>query len=54
MLERKKPLLEKRAKILKGEITDYSEYIPLYEASETEVTAIVAGIVKTEEDVEAE
>ena len=54
MLEKKRPLLEKRAKILKGEITDFSEYIPLYEAAVVEVTTMVAGIVKTDEEIEAE
>ena len=51
---RRAPVLEKRAKILKGEITNFAEYLPLYDEQEAEVKSIVAGIVKSPEDLEAE
>lgn len=54
MQEKRAPLLEKRAKIIKGEILDFSDYIPAFDTTVTEITQIVAGIVKTEEDIEAE
>lgn len=47
---RRAPIIEKRAQILKGEVTAFGEYIPLFEAQATEVKTIVAGIVKTAED----
>jgi nucleosome assembly protein 1-like 1 len=54
MQVRRAPILEKRAKILKGEDTNFGEYLPLFDEQAIEVKAIVAGIVKTPEDIEAE
>ena len=54
MQEKRAPLLEKRAKIIKGDISDFADYIPAFDTTVTEITQIVAGIVKTEEDIEAE
>jgi hypothetical protein len=54
MMEKKNPLLEKRAKILSGETKDFTEYLPAYDKTCAEITEIVAGIIKTEEDLEAE
>lgn len=45
--EKKTPLLEKRNDIVLGKITDYSEFIPAYEAAYMQVGTIVAGIQKT-------
>ena len=54
MLLRRNPVIEKRAKILKGEVTDFDEYLPAFDEQVTVVKEIVAGIVKSEEDLEAE
>jgi malate synthase len=47
--ERKKPLLELRNKIVSGEITDFSEFVPKFDAAVPELETIVAGIVKLDD-----
>jgi hypothetical protein len=46
------PIIAKRAQITKGEVTNFDEYLPLYDAQEAEVKTIVAGIVKSAEDAQ--
>jgi len=52
--EKKKPLLELRNKVVLGEVTDFTEQIPSYDANLKEVTTIVAGIVKTQKEKDAD
>jgi hypothetical protein len=49
---RRAPIIAKRAQITKGEVTNFDEYLPLYDAQEAEVKTIVAGIVKSAEDAQ--
>ena len=49
---KKKPLLEARAALLKGENTDYSQYLEEFDATAEKLETIVAGIVKTDEEKE--
>lgn len=49
-MERKKPLLQKRNDIVLGKITDFAEYIPKYEKTQTENEEIVVGVVKSDKD----
>jgi len=50
--EKKKPLLEARAAILKGTNTEYAEFLEVFDATAVKLETIVAGIVKTDEEKE--
>ena len=52
--EKKRPLLEHRNKIVSGEFTDFSDFVPKFDAAVPELETIVAGIVKTDKDEEEE
>lgn len=51
-MEKKRPIFEKRNEIVKGNITDFSEFEPAYEKNYCDVFTIVAGIVKTPKEKE--
>ena len=50
----KKPLLEKRNDVILGKITDFTEFVPKYEETYQQVGTIVAGIVKSPKEKEAD
>ena len=52
MNARKAPIYEKRDKIIKGEITEFQEFIPRFDKSHIGLKKIVAGIVKNEAEKE--
>lgn len=52
--EKKKPLLELRNKIVSGEVADFSDFVPKFDAAVPELETIVAGIVKSDKEDEDE
>ena len=51
---KKKPLLEMRNEIVLGKITDYTDKVEQHEANVKEVNTIVAGIVKSQKEKDAD
>ena len=52
--EKKQPFLEERANVIRGEITDFTSYVPEFDATHEKLETIVAGIVKTDKEKEEE
>merc|ERR1712151_1483203 len=50
--EKKRPILELRDNILRGEVQDFSNMIPKYDSHVPELETIIAGIQKTDEEKE--
>ena len=54
IMERKKPLLDDRRKIIAGELTDFTSFVPRFEESHMSLEQKVAAIVKTGAEKEEE
>ena len=52
--QRKKPILLQRDAILKGENTDFSAFTGEFDATATKLETVVAGIVKSQSEKEAD
>ena len=52
--KRKLPILQKRDQIIAGTLTDFEDSIRTFSETQAKLEVVVAGIVKTEEELKAE